>query len=327
MESTSRRSAAWATPQRTASRRRNDAALRTTVRVIWVAGCIPFLAVALSMLRQQPEPHRLQVAAAAHFTAPLGGLYTAVDRAGVHVALIDGDADVAILSMDDNQVVSHKLSMPWNVVQAGGTMLQFVDTNCDELVDLRLMPLLDEELLCKLESERPADYRTPSFEFRQQAGKFILQGRPEKEPEQLDQSVGNEITVNGRPFQLLTEDGWRQATHLRGPRGGRQSLKGVAQYVSDLNADGCDEVLTCEYIPEDLTIRIFHRVYSLVGRQFRTVWERETLLPENDLTFAGETVPLSAFADIDGDGLDELLCAEASTGQLLVLRWQDLATD
>jgi len=63
-----------------------------------------------------------------------------------------------------------------------------------------------------------------------------------------------------------------------------------------LNGDGRDEILTGEDIAEDVQIRGVYRVYSYVGNQYRLVWEFESLLPTNDLTFAGDSVPMVVFA-------------------------------
>lgn len=303
--------------------RRSEAMLRRTLRWVWAAGLLPFVAVAALFLKQSPEPVRLRPSASASFVAPLGGIIAATDRAGVHVAVITGDADVQLVRLRDGQLLSTTIDLPWTYQRAGGTMLQWVDANFDQLVDLRATPWLDEQMLSRLASEGADDYRPPSYEYRQENGHFRLVDRQCPAPEHLERKNVADVNVGAAVYRLDLDSNWRQSSSLQGPRGGRQSLAGVGQQVADLNGDGCDEILTCEDATEDIQIRLTYRVYSYIGKQFREVWKFESLLPENDLTFAGDSVPMVVFVDLDSDGTDEVLCGEASTGRVQVLRWQD----
>jgi len=227
------RQTSWGVERTRLRQRPSTPLLRRSLRLVWWTGLLPFLAVAVVLLTDRPEPVRLRAAAATTFAAPLGGAFSAVDRAGAHVALVSGDSDVRILKLVDDRLVAQTIDLPWTYARSGGTLLQWVDADLDELVDLRVMPLLDEELLSQLASNASTSYGSPSREYLQRAGKFVLRSQSSRDPEQLEHLCASEVNVDGHAYQLESEDGWRQLTQLRSQRGGRQSIAGAARQVAD----------------------------------------------------------------------------------------------
>ena len=313
----------WDNEMSALRRRRSEQMLRRTLRVVWAAGLIPFAVVAISLLKQAPQPQFLHEMASTSFKAPLGPAEAVVDRAGTHVAFVSGDADVQSLTVKGQQIVTETLDMPWSYAKSGGTMLEWVDINRDELSDLRVAPMLDEELMSQMNDGGAYEYSVPVVEFVQTSDGFKRSTQPPGQPMVQETRAASRAYVDGQTFQLIVEEAWRQKTQLVGDRGGRQMLLGVALQVSDLNGDGRDEILTCDEQTEECTVEMTYRIYSNVDRRFQAVWEFTTLLPDGDMTFVGDMLRTVMLADLDSDGVDEVVCGDPMTGEVKILRWQD----
>ncbi len=291
---------------------------RRAVQLGWIVGAIPFAVVSLltAVLDRDPadpirESARLQC------RAPIIDLRAATDRAGDHLALVDGTGRVFVAGQRQGVVALRRLSIPWPGGTGRAGPVCWLDLNQDELQDLQVWAQEDfqgDDDVAYGSDQAPAC-------VVQKMGRFELSGF---RPSRFSPSLGEptEAHTLTRAFAVVPGPGPGGGTVLTVGRRLFQSLRGAPLGVRDLNDDGNDEILTAECRAAKPDDHIHYRLYAWNGRVYRVI--HSTRLPgTTDISGSPNNQPLAVLTDVDGDGRAELVMADVTAGTVLVQRWVD----
>ena len=289
---------------------------RRMVRWMWLLGFLPLVGVLAAGLQTSRTETWVQTVGTVTVPRGIVHIQSGHDRRGEHVAVLGYDRSVLVIELRGGQVVTQVLPSPWADNDGYRVRLSIADATQDDLVDLVLSRY-------KVEGEMSTEGRSRDLPwecaiFRQERDQFVLDRLEDRTPFTSTARESMQLFAYGQQLRLAT------ATVDSGPltqvceadsRRVVELLAGEPYAVRDLDGDGNQDLLTSQETgsgTESMTSTF--RLYLFRDDGVHAVWSAD--FEQLDLWRMPRRY--TELADLDGDGLVELIVCEPHRGLVSV---------
>jgi len=301
------------------SRQREEQAVATTrrlIRVLWVLGLVPLLVVLAAGLQSSRTETWLEQVGRMTLPDGIYQLQDGHDRRGDHVAALARDRTIHVLQLTNGRLTSQKLAYPWPERDGFRVRLALADATNDDLVDLLLMRYPIDETDTTV--SQPISEAWECAIFRQERDRFVQDRLVERTPVmKLDEDTAS-LSAFGEQLRLATvSNGQQQMTQVYSAESERAIalLAGEPYSIRDMDEDGNQDLLTSEEQFEgDQPGENVFRLYLFRHDRIHEVWSGT--FQNVDIWRAPRRYTL--LADLDSDGLCEIVVTEPFSGELKV---------
>ncbi|MCC7495010.1 MAG: VCBS repeat-containing protein [Fimbriimonadaceae bacterium] len=290
---------------------------RRAVGVGWLVVLAPLLLIGVLVGASQREDTwlrevgKLQLPGLLHIQA-------ASDRRGDHVAVLDRAGAIHVLGLRGQHLQDSSLAVPWrqDEQQLRSTRLVFAPAGHDELLDLTAIKMPPRRF-SGMPDWDGGDWKVARYD--QRGDGFAFEEIHHRPPSLPDGGGSQNILLQGVSYlmrDVATAGGKRNYVQLLRARDNRPafSVRGGFFASADLDGDGNQDLITRDQNIDDQGLAQF-RIHVYRNRGFREVWQG--CFDEGDPTYTMRRWVV--LADLDGDGVMELVGGEPETGRLSVV--------
>ena len=234
-------------------------------RIVLLVNAIPFVVIALLVVRNQPQLGTVLPRTSITLPAPLHVVRAGVDRLGGQVAVLAGDCRVHLLREDHGALRERVLDVPLPRPTTRGYDVAFVDGLRDDRLDLRLVAVSSESEDAPSFTAEPDGLLFRPFRRDVRPQPVVMAGLPQTITSTTGAVFALRYSAEGDPLTRL----YSTATGALS-----QVVRGVGLATADMDEGAGEELLTSEPEASNPT-RVLYRLFRFEPTRLKEVWTTE----------------------------------------------------